>query len=231
MSKRVRLSVITPTYQNETYIAQVVKEIYKDVIRPFKGSCELIVYESGSTDKTRSILIDLQKKFSFKLIKTPKRMGYISQVKKLYNLAQGETIFFLDSDGECPPKEFWKLFKLFEKGKHDIVTGVRKNRRPKYRLIITKIDHFLMRILFDIKFKDANCGFRIVNKKAAQKIMKGWGKLEYNSNAEQLLIAKKNNLRIGEAKVFHRPRKSVVSPLKKMIDQTLNASLELLLYK
>jgi len=46
----------------ESYLE--AKEIYKDVILPFKGSYELIVYESGSTDKTRSILIDLQKKFS-----------------------------------------------------------------------------------------------------------------------------------------------------------------------
>ena len=88
-----------------------------------------------------------------------------------------------------------------------------------------------MKILFNTEFKDPNCGFRIMSKKTAQKITKHWGKLEHNPNAEQLLIAMNDNLRIGEKTISHRPRKSVVSPLRKIIEQTLNASLELLLYK
>ena len=231
MPKKINLSIITPTYQNETYINQVVEELYKDVVSLFPGLCEVIIYESGSTDKTRPILINLQKKYPFKLIKTPKRVGYISQVKKLYQEAKGEILFFLDSDGECPPKAFWQLYQKYQNGNFDIITGLRIKRKPIYRVLITKIDNFFIRNLFGLKIHDANCGFRIVKTKKIKKIMVNWGKLKHNSNAEQLILANKNQLKIAEINVLHRERKSVVSPVNKISKQVFIALLELINFR
>jgi len=231
MPKKINLSILSPTYQNETYITQVVKEIYKDVVPPFNDTCELIIYESGSTDKTREILVDLQKKYPFKLIKTPKRVGYIAQVKKLYQLAKGEIIFFLDSDGECRPRAFWQLYQKYQNGQFDIVTAFRKKRKPLYRSIITRLDNFLIRNLFGLKIHDANCGFRLVKAKKVKNLMTNWGKLKHNSNAEQLILANKNSLKITEVKVLHRERKSVVLPINKIFNQIFKAFIELINYR
>jgi len=231
MSKKINLSILSPTYQNEEYITQVVKEIYKDVVSRFRGFCEVIIYEAGSTDQTRRILVDLQKKFPFKLIKTPKRVGYIIQVKKLYHLARGEIIFFLDSDGECPPGEFWQLYKIYQNGKYDIITGVRKNRKPLYRSIITKLDNFLIRNLFGLKIYDANCAFRIVKSELGKKLITKCGSLKHNFNAEQLILANKKGLKITEVSIVHRPRKSVVSPPYRLLKIIFKAIWELIIYK
>jgi len=130
MPKKIVLSILSPTYQNEAYITQVVNEIYKDVVSRFPSSCEVIIYETGSQDKTKEILINLQKKYPLKLITTKEKRDYIPKVKKLYKEAKGELIFFLDSDGECRPKAFWKLYQKYQNGKYDIVTGLRIKRKP-----------------------------------------------------------------------------------------------------
>ena len=231
MGKKIKLSIITPTYQNEDYIRQVVDEIFKDIIKHFKEKCELIIYESGSTDKTREILIKLQKKYPFELIKTPQRVGYINQVKKLYQEAKGDLIFFLDSDGECHPKDFWKLYKKYQNGNFDVVTALRIKRKPIYRLIITKFDNFLIRKLFGSKNHDANCAFRLVKKNIGKKLIENCGHLKHNFNSEQLILAHQAKLKIGELAVIHRPRKSVVSPPGKILCQIFKATYEIIRFK
>ena len=231
MTKKINLSIISPTHQNEAYITQVVKEIYKDVVSRFNEACEVIVYESGSTDQTRTLLVELQEEFPFKLIKTPKRVGYINQVKKLYQLAKGEIIFFLDSDGECRPKAFWQLYKKYQDGQNDIVAGLRVKRRPIYRLIITKLDNFLIRTLFRTKTYDANCAFRLTKANVAKKIIKNCGFLKHNFNSEYLILAFQGGFKIEEVAVNHRPRKSVVSPPGKILSQIFKAAYELVKFK
>lgn len=231
MPKKIHLSILSPTYQNEAYIAQVVKEIYKDIVSHFPSSCEVIIYETGSQDKTKEILINLQKKYPLRLITTTEKREYIPKVKKLYKEARGELIFFLDSDGECPPKAFWQLYKRYQNGNFDIITAFRKKRKPIYRRLISKADNFLIRNLFGLKTHDANCGFRLVKTYSIRPLMNVWGKLKHNSNAEQLILANKKGLKIAEINVSHRERKSVVSPANKILKQVFMATLELMKFR
>jgi len=226
-----RLSIISPVYQNEKYIGQTVREIYRDIVARADFPTEVIIAEDGSTDKTREILLNFQKKYGFKLITDPKRKGHIQATKELYRRARGELIFFLDSDGECAPKDFWKLYRQLQKGKLDLVIGARKKRKPLYRRFIVKIESIIAKVFFNLSVKDPNCPFRLMTKKAAKQIIPQSGHLRYNFNFAQLILAKRLNLASNQVKINHRKRESVLSPPKKIFSQLLLAFIDLVEYQ
>jgi len=225
------LSIITPAYQNEKYIEQTVKEVYQDIVARANFSTEVIIAEDGSTDRTREILVNLQKKYQFKLITDPKRKGHVKAIKELYQRTGGELIFYLDSDGECPPKDFWKLYQKLQKDNLDLVIGVRKKRKPFYRNLITKIGSLIANLLFNLKIEDPNCPLRITTSKAAKQIIPETGRLKYNFNLEQLIWAKKLGLTFSQVKVAHRERKSVIFPPTKIAGQAIIAFIEIIKFR
>lgn len=225
------LSIITTTYQSEKYIKELIEEIYRDIVDKFPQKTEVIVYDGGSQDKTQEILKKLHKKYHFRLEISPKRDRYTSSVKKLYQMASGQLIFYLDSDGECPPKEFWKLYQKFQETKVDIINGVRSHRKPLYRLLISRSNYLIVNLLFGLKTIDSNCGFKLTRKKVIGKIISNWGKLRYNPNTEYLILAHKAGLKINQAVILHRQRESIVSPPNKVLGQVFKAFLELISYK
>ena len=225
------LSIITTTYQNEKHTKDLIEEIYKDIVNKIPQKTEVIVYDGGSQDKTQEILKKIQKKYPFRLKISPKRDRYTPSIKKLYQMASGQLIFYLDSDGECPPKEFWKLYQKFQETKADIINGARSHRKPLYRLLISRTNYLLINLLFGLKTVDSNCGFKLTKKKVIGKIIPNWGKLRYNPNTEYLILAHKAGLKINQAVILHRQRESVVSPSNKILRQIFEAFLELIDYK
>lgn len=225
-----KLSVIIPVYENED-IGNYVREIYEKIIQRFKelniGDVEFIVAEDGSKDNTRNILRNIEKKYGLTLNLCDHRRGYIKAVKDLYAQAGGEYIFFADSDRESQADDFWKLWDKMQSGDLDIVVGYKNNRRPYYRLIISRINNFLIGILFNVWLRDANCGFKIIKRDAAKRIIPLAGNLSVAFNADCFIIAKKFNYSYGEVPIKHFPRDSVVFPLKKMPLALIRALFEL----
>lgn len=225
------LSIITPAYQNEDYIEQTIDEIYRDIINRANFSTELIVAEDGSTDRTREILKKLQTKYGFQLICDPQRKGHIKATKELYDKARGKYILFMDSDGECHPNDFWLLFDKIKKNHVDLVVGYRKNRKPIYRNIISKIESIIGFLFFGFFIRDFNCPFRITKKEVSQQIIPQSGQLRYNFNFEQIIRANKLGYNITQVGVSHRPRKSIISPPNKIAAQTLTAFIEIVKFR
>jgi glycosyltransferase involved in cell wall biosynthesis len=225
------LSIITTTYQSEKYVKGLIEEIYRDIVNKFPEKTEVIVYDGGSQDKTQVILKKIHKKYHFRLEISPKRDYYTSSVKKLYQMASGKFIFYLDSDGECPPKEFWKLYQKFQETKADIINGTRSHRRPLYRLLISRANYLLVNLLFGLKTVDSNCGFKLTRKKVIGKIISNWGKLRYNPNTEYLILTHKAGLKINQATILHHQRESIVSPTNKILKQIFMGTSELIKFR
>lgn len=228
------ISILSPAHQNEKYITEFIISLFKDVVRPLRSRniiCEVIIGEDGSTDKTREILIKLNKKYKFKLVLGTTKLGYVKAAKQLFDMAKGDMIFFLDSDGEISPKSFWKLLKKFEKGDYDLINAYKKNRKPFYRFVISKINNFILKVLFNLNIKDANAGFKLYSKNAIKKIIKKCGSLKYNFNSEQVIVATKLDYKIGEVGVRHYERESVVFKPTKLIFLLVLAFKELINYR
>lgn len=234
MKKIAKISIISPAHQNESQIGKFIESMFKEVIFPLQRmriKTEMIVAEDGSTDNTRHILKSLEKKYRLKLLLAKKRLGPVRAIKNLFAQARGDLIFFLDADGEVEPQSFWSLYKVFFKEDCDLVVAHKLKRKPWYRFLISRFNNLLLRILFQTKIKDANAGCRLYKADIAKRIVAQCGFLKYNFNSEQIILATRSHLKIGEVGVPHFERESVAFKTTKLIQILFLATIELYRFK
>ncbi|HLO50198.1 MAG TPA: glycosyltransferase family 2 protein, partial [Kamptonema sp.] len=105
--KKVRVSVIIPTYNCDRYIVQAVESVLNQSYKNW----EIIVVDDGSTDNTRQVLapyLDL-----IQYIYQDNQGAAIAR-NRACKLAQGEFLAFLDSDDFFLPEKLEKQIACFD---------------------------------------------------------------------------------------------------------------------
>src|SRR5690348_11857395 len=120
-------SVVIPVKDEEENIAPLIAEV-DHVLSSITSSFEIIVIDDGSTDKTRSILEELKKKYPpLKTIYFKQNYGQTSAFDAGSKAAAGQFVITLDGDGQNDPHDIPKMLPLLEKA--DLVCGWRKERK------------------------------------------------------------------------------------------------------
>lgn len=226
MDNNDTLSVILPAYNEEGNLKDIVKTTNNFLLgqKIFKNY-EIIVVNDGSEDNSSCILKKLEAEIDcLKVVTHSVNLGYGKAIMSGVNNSEYSLLLFMDADGQ------FKIDSVNEMVKHiliyDIIAGYRRNRRDSlYRVIMGKINTFLVFFLFGLKVKDINCGFKMLKREATIFNYKSNGGLFY---AEVLLKAKNKGFKIMEIPVEHFPRlkgkatggswKVVVKAIKDMVE-------------
>lgn len=192
-----KIGLLLPAYNEEKNLPIILKDI-----KEYLPSVEVVVIDDGSFDKTSEIAI----KNNVKLIRHKQNKGKAEAIKTglKYFLKEKLHIAFIviaDADRQYLIKEITKIFKPLEKDEADFVTGYRNWSKVPFR---HKLGNFVWRtffnILFGTGFKDTNCGYVGLNKKAAE-IMKENIYGGYILENSMFILALKNNLKIKQVPV------------------------------
>lgn len=158
------LYIVMPAYNEEANIEQVINAWYP-MLNGKDGASRLVVADSGSSDKTHDILVELQKSHPQLEILSDTGRQHGPKVMALYDFAiknGADYIFQTDSDGQTDPKEFarfWKLRKRF-----DAIIGKRPRREDgAIRKFVEIILCGILWIYFRVNIPDANAPFRLMN--------------------------------------------------------------------
>lgn len=152
-------------YNEEENIEQVIKSWYPLIEEEDRAdTSRLVVADSGSSDRTHEILMELQKNYPKLqiLVDTEKQHGPKVLALYKYAIAQGaDYIFQTDSDGQTDSMEFENFWKMIEE--YDLIIGNRTARGDgKSRAYVEKVVCLLLRIYFGVKIPDANAPFRLM---------------------------------------------------------------------
>jgi glycosyltransferase involved in cell wall biosynthesis len=127
-------------------------------------------------------------------------------MKSLFKYAlcsQADVIVTIDGDGQFLPNEIEKLCKPIISGVSDVVIGYRfdddDREIPSYRKIGNKFLDQLSNVSSNVSLRDTQSGFRAYSKDAVKKIT--FSTNGFGADAEILINAAKNGLRISEEKV------------------------------
>jgi len=201
------LSVFFPCYNEEMNIELTVDKAVK-VLEKTAKKWEIIIVDDGSKDKTGEVALKIQKKYpNIKIVTHHPNRGYGAAFKSgLYN-AKYQWIAFTDSDGQFDFSEIKNFISIQEKSKADIVIGYYIDRKVSKAVIISsKIWELIVFILFGLKVKDIDCGFKFINKKVVETIPKLEAERGAFISSEFLIKAKKAGFKIVEIGVHHYPR-------------------------
>ena len=114
MDNEIKVSVCVVTYNQEKYIAECLQSLV-DQETDFKF--EIIVGEDCSTDKTREIVLEFQKKSPdiVKPLLHEKNVGAVSNAIATYKNAKGKYICHMDGDDYALPGKLQIQYDLMEK--------------------------------------------------------------------------------------------------------------------
>ena len=198
------LSVFFPAYNDSGTIASMV-------IRAVKAASELtpdyevIVVNDGSADATAPIADELARSYSHvRVIHHPKNLGYGGALQTGFRSATKDLIFYTDGDAQYDPGELGVLWARMTPDA-DLVNGYKISRSdPLHRIIIGRIYHHMVSLLFGLSVRDVDCDFRLMRRSIFERI-----NLEKTSGVICLEMMKKiedAGFRIVEVPVHHYHR-------------------------
>lgn len=204
MAKVDSLSVFLPTFNEEGNIAKTVLSV-KDTLLKIADKWELTVINDGSRDQTRRIVENLiHQDPRIKMINHDSNRGYGASLKSGFYSAGYPRIAFMDSDGQFDFSEIAGFIEKQNETDADCIIGYYKERKVSFfKKITSRIWEFLVFVLFGLKVKDIDCGFKLISKKVIEKIPRLESERGAFISSEFLIKAKKAGFKIVEVPVTH----------------------------
>jgi glycosyltransferase involved in cell wall biosynthesis len=198
------LSIFFPAYNDSGTIASLVITALRTA-RELTPDHEVIVVNDGSADKTAEILDELARTYpEVRVVHHEKNRGYGGALRSGFANATRDLIFYTDGDAQYDPAEMELLWKRFDESV-DLVNGYKISRSdPMHRIVIGRVYHHTVKILFGLTVRDVDCDFRMMRRSIFEKVH-----LEKNSGVICLEMMKKitdAGFRIAEVPVHHYHR-------------------------
>lgn len=202
MGKQKSISFVIPAKDEEASLQTLYREI-TNVMRTLANQFEVIFIDDGSTDNTFKVLTQLHRKDKrIKVIRLRGNFGKSVALQVGFNVAQGDIMFTLDADLQDDPKEIPNFLKKIDEG-YDLVSGWKKKRHdPWHKVIPSRTLNFVGSKLTGVTLHDINCGFKAYRKEVIANLNL-YGEL-YRFIP---IFAAKDNFRVTEISIQHRPRK------------------------
>lgn len=209
MNKLKEISLFFPAYNEEENLRETVEKaipILKEVAEKY----ELLIINDGSKDKTGEVAEKLAQKHDFiRVITHNPNRGYGGAIKSGWYGGKYEWIAFTDADGQFDFSEITKFIERQKETNADLVIGYYFKRAVgKTTILTSKIWEMLVFLLFGLKVKDIDCGFKMARKKVIETIPRLESERGPFITSEFLIKAKKVGFKFAEVGVHHYPRKA-----------------------
>ena len=195
------LSILFPVYNEERYLAAVVKRV---VEQPIPGGLtrEIIMVNDASKDNTWTIMQQIPALFPqapFKLLNKPKNEGKGAALRDAWAMATGDLLIVQDADFEYDPADYPKLLQPILDGKADAVFGSRFIGEPHrvmyfWHQIANNMLTWLSNALTNLNLTDMEVCYKVFTREVYAKIRIKSPRF----GVEPELTAKVSKLRIGE---------------------------------
>ena len=202
------LSIIIPLFNEEKRLLKSLIKLDKFIKQNKKKNIEIIFVNDGSTDTTNKI-IDLfikenKKDIKFSLIKYKKNVGKGYAIKKGILKSKKNWILICDADMSVNPNQFniwYNSDKIIDKNKAYFGSRRHKKSNVKSSTIRKFLGYFFIifiRILFFIKLRDSQCGFKVFHKSYALKVFRKISSFRFAFDIELIIILTKLKINIIE---------------------------------
>lgn len=191
------ISVIIPCYNEENIISDSIQRIY-NFFEEKQFVFEVVVINNASTDNTLTLLNEINKNYKINILNENKK-GKGNAIKLgLLNL-KFDKVLILDADLSTDISEFEdEWLDLQDK----LLIGSRfigeEIDSPKIRKISGFVLNFIIRLFFDIDYRDTQCGFKFIAYENINSLANELSIEGFMYDLDLITLCKKRNLEVKE---------------------------------
>ncbi len=201
------VEVVIPVYNEEKDLPRSIASLHGFLERHLPYKWRILVADNGSTDSTLTTAQRLSQEYPRVACLHLEQKGRGRALLKAWLQSDADIVSYMDVDLATDLEAFPKLVDAIAKEGYDIAIGSRLlpgaqviNRTLK-REITSRSYNLLIKAMFLVRFRDAQCGFKAISHKAAQRLLplikdRGWF-----FDSELLILAEKNGYRTKEVPV------------------------------
>ncbi len=198
------LSIFFPAYNDAGTIASLVIAA-RQTAQALTSDFEILVVNDGSHDRTADIIDELARTYpEVRAIHHPGNRGYGGALRTGFRESRKDLVFYTDGDAQYDPSELALLWSRMT-DEVDVVNGYKISRSdPTHRVVIGRIYHHTVKLLFGFPVRDVDCDFRLLRRAIFDRVS-----LDRNSGVICLEMMKKIHdagFRIAEVPVHHYHR-------------------------
>jgi len=200
----MKLSIVIPAYNEENRIKNTLDSYYNFFSKEFGKDFEIIVIVNGSDDTTQEVVKSLA--FKYKQIKFknfPDKIGKGGAIIEGFKIADGDLIGFVDADMATPPMAFYDLVRSLRNYDGIVasrwIKGAKIDRKqPLSRRIASRGFNIIVRLLFNIRIRDTQCGCKLFINRAIKSVVNDLGITQWGFDVDLLYKLKKKNFKVKE---------------------------------
>lgn len=124
-----------------------------------------IINDGSDGPQNEALLLEIAKRFpAVRIITHQENRGYGGALRTGFSSASKEWIFYTDGDAQYDVLELERLLEAVTPGV-DVIQGYKIARGdPMHRIVIGRIYHHVVKILFGLKIRDTDCDFRLIRR-------------------------------------------------------------------
>jgi len=168
----MKLSVVMPIYNEQATLRQAVERVLSVGLE-----IELICVDDGSSDGSREILQDLEKRWpQIRTLLQPRNAGKGAALRRGIQEATGDYVIIQDADLEYDPRDYHQLLGPLEAGQADVVYGSRFLGGAPHRVLYfwhsvgNRILTLLSNMLTNLNLTDMEACYKVFRREIIQAI-------------------------------------------------------------
>ncbi len=148
-----RVSIVVPAFNEDGNLEELCRQ-FNEMHAQAQFSCEVVIVDDGSSDRTPAILKAMAEKYSFLQVYTHgTNRGLTAALQTGFNHARGEIYVFYPADLQYKPEDIPAMIAKIDEG-NDLVTGWKQGAYSKR--FVSTVYNGLSRWLFRVKVHDLN---------------------------------------------------------------------------
>ena len=207
MERKLSVTIVIPVYNEEAELFERIETLLgycKTNLSFFDW--EIVIADNASTDKTLAIAQTLARKYPSVHVLHLDKKGRGRAVKYAWSKSNSDFLAYMDVDLSTDLRHLPPLLNSLTRG-YDIAIGTRNAfgsrvyGRNLLRTITSKGYITLIKLLFWVRFTDAQCGFKAVTREVVKNIIPHIQDNAWFFDTELLIYAEKSHVRIYEEPV------------------------------
>jgi glycosyltransferase involved in cell wall biosynthesis len=197
-----KLSVVIPVYNEKKSLLEIVRRVQAVPIEK-----EIILVDDFSTDGTREVLRDLEKR-EFKVLYHEKNHGKGAALRTGFRRATGEFVIVQDADLEYDPNDYSRLIQPILEGRADVVYGSRFSGQRKNMTSLHTLGNLFLtgvtNIFYGTSITDMETCYKLFRRETIQGIRIECNRFNFEPEVTAKLL--KRGLRIVEVPISYSGR-------------------------